>query len=100
MSAMRTPATRMSDDPILDQAVKLRDGLLGAANEFRCRGALTKSAVTKELSELDAKTCEDAAKMHQKLGTEVTRLRLGIGHYKYGMLDRSDLIRMSESWNE
>ncbi len=90
----------MSDDPIIDQAIRLRDGLLGAANEFRHIGGPSANAVTKELMELDAKTCEDAAKMLQKLGTEVTRLRLGIGHYRYGMVDRSALVRMSESWNE
>ena len=90
----------MSDDPILDQAVQLRDDLLRTAKEFRFMGGPLASKATKELLALDAKTCDDAAKMLQKLGTEVTRLRLGIGHYKYGMLDRSDLIRISESWNE
>ncbi len=87
-------------DPIIDQAIKLSNGLLAAAKEFRYIGGPSATAVTKELMEHDAKTCEDAAKMLQKLSMEVTRLRLGIGHYKYGMLNRSNLIQMAESWNE
>lgn len=90
----------MSDDPIIDQAIRLRDGLLSAAKEFRHTGACSTHAVTKELTEHDAKTCEDAAKMLRKLCTEITRLRLGIGHYKYGKLARADLISMTETWND
>ena len=90
----------MSDDPIINQAKKLHGGLLSAAKEFRYIGARSTHAASKELMEHDAKTCEDAAKMLRKLGTEITRLRLGIGHYEYGKLTRADLIGMTENWND
>jgi hypothetical protein len=88
------------DDPIIAQATKLRDGLLSAAKEFRYIGARSTRAATQELTEHDAKTCEDAAKMLRKLGIEVTRLRLAIGHYSYGKLSRADLISMVGNWND
>lgn len=89
----------MDDDPVITQARNLRDGLQSAAVEFRRIAARSSHTATKELAEIDARICLDAAKMLQKLGTEVTRLRLGIGHYKYGKLDRLDLIKMATNWN-
>ena len=54
------------------------------------------------LAEHDAVACERAAAMLEKLGTEVTRLRLGISHYYYcdhtGM-SVVELRRMTENWN-
>ena len=84
-----------SDDPVIAEAIKIRDNVRSAAKEFRYR-----RDGNKELNEMDAKACEDAAVMLQKLGTEVTRLRLAIGHYKYGMMSRQDLIKIPDTWND
>ena len=87
-------------DTTITQAIKLRDGLLSAASEFRHIGTRSTRSITRKLLEHDAKVCEDSAKMLQKFSTEVTRLRLGIGHYGYGKLSRTDLINMIENWND
>ena len=81
-------------DVVIKDAIKLRDRLLDVAKELRYRrdGNL-------ELNERDAKSCDDAAAMLQKLGTEVTRLREGIGCFKYGRLNRDRLIRLPDTWN-
>jgi len=87
-------------DPVIRDAINMRDGLLHIAKEFRMQGEDPRvSATRKELAAIDAKYCEDAAEMLQKLGTEVDRLRMGIG----GMLDyhmsRGDLRQMTRNWN-
>lgn len=87
-------------DPVIRDAIKLRDGLLECAREFRVYGGKSRHASGRELAEMDAKVCENAAVMLQKLGTEVTRLRLCIGHFDYGRMDRSDLRRATQNWND
>jgi len=82
-------------DPVIMKAVKLRDGLLDVSKEigFRRDG-------NAELKAIDAKTCDESAKMLQVLGTEVTRLRRAIGHYLHGQLDRHSLRKITENWND
>ena len=80
---------------VIKNAARLRDHLLDVAKELRLRrdGNI-------ELWELDAKACDDAAAMLRKLGTEVTRLRLAIGHHKYGMMSCADLFQIPDTWND
>ena len=89
-------------DPVIKDAIKLRDGLLEAAKEFRILARRADRQTTRELREFDADCCEAAAKMMAKLGTEVTRLRLGIGHHLSGQmpLDRHELRKMTVDWND
>ena len=82
-------------DCVIKDAIKLRSRLLDVAKELRIRrdGNL-------ELNEMDAKSCDDSAAMLRKLGTEVTRLREGIGCFKYGRLSRISLIQLPDTWND
>ena len=82
-------------DSTMREAIRLRDRLLDVAKELRLR-----RDGLPELNKLDAQSCDDSAQMLQKLGTEVTRLREGIGHFEYGMMSRHDLIQMPRRWNE
>lgn len=88
------------EDPVIDQAIKLRDRLLDVAKELRIAARSAKTDAGRQCADMDAKTCDDAAAMLQKLGTEVTRLRQGIGCFHYGRIDRFALRRMSENWND
>lgn len=81
-------------DETLARAKKLRDGLLSTAKEIRLR-----RDGDAQLNEHDAKTCEDAAAMLQTLGTEVDRLRQGVGCFFEGRLDRATLKNMVRTWN-
>lgn len=81
-------------DTILENGPKLRDHLLRVATELE----LSRHG-NKELNQLDAKTCRDAAVAIQVLATEVNRLRLGIDCYLYGRLERSSLREMETTWN-
>lgn len=87
-------------DPVIKLAIKQRDGLLDCAKEFRRQGSIAQRNSARELAELDARACEDAAAMLKKLGTEVTRLRLTIGHFGCGRMNRSDLRKAAETWND
>lgn len=84
----------MASEPVIAAAIKLRDRLGDVAKEIGYR-----RDGNAELNAMDAKVCADAAAMLEKLGTEVTRLRLGIGHLYYGRLDRTELWNMSRNWN-
>lgn len=86
-------------DQVTQDAIKLQRQLSEIASEFRMFSALAVTDVGSEIAKRNAKACDDAAAMLQKLGTEVTRLREGIGCYHYGRLDRQDLWRMARSWN-
>ena len=89
----------MSDDAVMRKAIKQRDLLLECAREFRHYGAMARTNTGREMAERDAKACEDAAEMMAKLGTEVTRLRQGIGCFFCGRLDRIELNAMTKNWN-
>lgn len=81
-------------DSITKEGIRLRKHLKICADEFRLmRGS------PKELREHDAKTCEDAAALIQKLDIEVFRLRQTIGCYLQGVMDRSQLRHCAETWN-
>ncbi len=82
-------------DPVIAEAVKIRDRVRSAGQEFRRR-----TDGLRELNEIDAKSCDEAADMLQKLGTEVTRLRLAIGCYRDYRMNRSDLSHVADTWNE
>lgn len=93
----------MSDSVIRD-AIKLRDALLQVAKEIETRAetdkALRRSSKTaQELALMDSRTCIEAAQMLQVLGTEVTRLREGIGLHHYGQLAERRLDWMAQNWN-
>lgn len=87
-------------DPVIQEAIKLRDRLKDAAKEFRILEKRATHKATKKMAGRDAEACEESALMLQKLGTEVTRLREGIGCFKYGQLSRFDLIKMRDNWND
>ena len=72
-------------DPILEQARSLRDALRDIA---------------KGLGERDAKTCGECVEMMENLGTEVDRLRDGIGCFRIGQLERDTLFNMARTWNK
>jgi hypothetical protein len=76
--------SRMSPDPVIERAIKLRDRLLDCAKEFDFNALRYMKLGAREAVEEDAKACREAAEMMAKLGTEVTRLRLGIQHFYYG----------------
>lgn len=83
----------MSGDPVIDEALKIRDRLLNVAKEI---GYQHKPGA---LRDFDMKTCKQAAEMLQKLGTEVDRLRMGIGHFHHGRMSIFDLEKMTKNWN-
>lgn len=82
----------------MDDAIRLARQLNEIASDQRARAKMVDGA-RKELALIDAKTCDDAAALLQKFGTEVTRLRAGIGCYLYGRLERHELRQMTETWN-
>lgn len=53
----------------------------------------------KGANRMDGNTCEAAALMLKKLGNEVTRLRLAIGHYTAGRMSRTDLDFIAMTWD-
>ncbi len=89
----------MSDDPVIALAIKQRDCLLDCAKEFRIHGNMAKTVSAKKLAEFDAAVCEDAAKMLEKLGTEISRLRLAIQHFDHGRMGRFELRDVVKNWN-
>lgn len=86
-------------DRIIQTAITLRDCLVECAHELRYHGQKAMTDSAKELAAIDAATCDNAAIMLQTLGTEVTRLRLGIQHFHAGRMTRWDLLEMTENWN-
>ena len=87
-------------DPVIAEAIKLRDKLLECAKEFRHHGVMARTDAGKKMAEFDALICEASAEMMAKLGTEVTRLRLGIQHFDHGRMDRLELRKFPNSWNQ
>ena len=88
-------------DIVLQQAKGLKERLLDIAQEhdyMSMKPGL--STVQQDMHELDRQSCIDSANMIEKLATEVIRLRLSIGHFKYGRLSEFDLFKVSETWNQ
>ena len=83
-------------DVIIESAIRLRDRLLELSKELRRNGPMNNET----LRRMDAANCEEAAKMLEKLGTEVTRLRLAIGHHSYRRMSHADLVRIADTWND
>lgn len=73
-------------DARIERAVRLKKDLTNLVPEMR--------------SEFDRSTCIETVAMLQSLGTEVTRLRLAIGTFLYGRMDRHELRKISETWND
>jgi precorrin-6x reductase len=89
----------MDSDQVIERAIKLRDQLLECAKEFDIHALRYTRPGARKAVESDAKACREAAEMMAKLGTEVTRLRLGIQHFDHGRIDRFELREMVENWN-
>ena len=94
----------LSTDPVIREAIKLRDSLEDTAKEFDIieQEAISEGKKPKALcANMDARRIRDAIDMLAKLGTEVTRLRLGIEHAadpRAGM-SLKELTNMTKSWN-
>lgn len=86
-------------DPVIRVAINLRDRLRETERELRILASTATHPATRTMRGFDADSCRDAALMLEKLGTEVTRLRLGVGHFFYGWMSRVDLGRMARCWN-
>lgn len=80
-------------DPVIKEAIRIRDRLQELATDLRLRPGHVQA------NDMDGRTCDEAAKMLQKLGTEVTRLRLFIQHHQHGRLSTADLYKVVENWN-
>lgn len=89
----------MMTDPVISDAIKLRDALHECAKEFRVYRDVRSNVSGKTLAEYDARICQAAARMLEKLGTEVTRLRETIGCFHYGRANEKDLTNVWRSWN-
>ncbi len=84
-------------ESVIADSIRLRNRLVESA-AFRSADTLRTDA-QRELRDYDVSVMEDAALMIEKLGQEVTRLRLGIGHFEYGQIDKSLLCKMARDWN-
>lgn len=87
----------MSDE-IIQKAIEIRDRLVEVRKEIIIHGQMAKSSSAKTLAKMDAATVGDAIALLAKLGTEVERLRLGIGHFHYGRMSANDLYKMTKKW--
>ena len=88
----------LTTDPVIRDAIKLRDGLRECAREWRYYVQMhARSDAAKRMGEHDAKISERAAAMLEKFGIEVSRLRQAIGCFGDGRMSRpsfgSSLIR-------
>lgn len=94
----------LSTDPVIREAIKLRESLEDTAKEFDIveQEAVRDGKKAKALcANMDARRIREAMDMLAKLGTEVTRLRLGIEHAadpRAGM-SLKELNNMTKSWN-
>jgi hypothetical protein len=88
----------MSDDATRD-AIRLTNSLVDLGKYLHVSARVEQDPAKRQLMVYDSKTCQDAAQMLQKLGTEVVRLREGIGCFHYGKLNERDLYGMSQNWN-
>jgi hypothetical protein len=86
-------------DPVIVKAIQLRDQLVSCADELAIQARIGRNSSARELAAMEAQSCRDAAEMLEKLGTEVSRLRLAIGHFRYGRLARGALEAMANNWN-
>ena len=86
-------------DQVIKRSIWLRDQLLQCAKEFGYISEKTAHASAKRMAAHDKSTCEEAAAMIEKLGTEVTRLRLCIQHFDHGRMSRFALRDVVENWN-
>lgn len=75
----------------LDRARRLRAKLADIAAEMELKGS--------ELHLYEAELVRQAQDLLLILGTEVERLRLAIGHHRYGRLESRELWRIPETWN-
>lgn len=90
----------LTTDPVIRDAIKLRDGLIECAREWRHYVQMhARTDAAKRLGEHDAQISERAAAMLEKLGTEVDRLRQAIGCFGDGRASRSELRHLVNSWN-
>lgn len=76
----------LTTDPVIADAITLRERLERCAKEFRIHGQMSRTDAGKTMAEFDAKSCEAAAEMLEKLGTEVTRLHPTFRPRTYGSL--------------
>jgi hypothetical protein len=90
----------LATDPVIRAAIKIRNRLVDCAKEFRIHGRMARKPAGVEMAEHDAKACDEAAAMLQKLGTEVTRLRLSIQHFNAGRMSRFELSEVVKNWND
>jgi hypothetical protein len=93
-------------DRVIENGVKLRDSLEQCAKEFRIHSQMARTDSGKtlceydaQICEYDAQICEASARMLEKLGTEVTRLRLCIQHWRYGRMGDDELRKIPDTWN-
>lgn len=86
-------------DPVIAEAIKLRDRILACGREFELRKRAARRPADAELAEYDFQSCQETAAMLQKLGTEVTRLRLAIQHFDCGRMSRFELHEITTNWN-
>lgn len=92
----------MSEDAVIRNAKLHASRLIEIGHEFDLKRREAESlgrTVQAELDALDGDACRCAAELLAKLGTEVIRLRLSIGHYEYGHMTRDALIRVPRTWN-
>lgn len=87
-------------DPVIRDAIKVRDRLHEVAKELRIVRDLRRNESGRVMAEYDARTCQTAALMLEKLGIEVDRLRQTIGCYRYGRASHAELIHAAETWND
>jgi hypothetical protein len=83
----------------MDESIKLARQLGEIAADQKARAAVAGKGPRSEMHLADAKTCEDAAALLQKLHTEVYRLREGIGCHFYGRISGPELAKMARTWN-
>lgn len=83
----------------IQDGIAVRDKLLEVAAELELRARTLRSEDARELCEYEAAVVRLGAAAIQKFGTEVTRLREGIGCHHYGRLAEFDLYQMSQNWN-
>lgn len=76
-------------------AVKAAQNLAETAKELRLM-----LHGDKELHEIDAKHCDDAAALLRVLDTEVFRHRQAILTYCDGRMERSDLRSIARTWDD
>ena len=91
----------LTTDPVIRDAIKLRDALIECAREWRYYVQMhARTDAAKRMGEHDAKISEQAAAMLEKLGIEVDRLRQSIGCFGDGRMSRSEIRHLVNSWND